>query len=105
MIIDVVQNLYKDDEVRKVLGIILCIGNKLNTGNQRRGNARGFKLDILGKLKDVKSDDGSTNLLEYVVKSYTASRTKKVDGYSISDPQDYRYICMTVVHVPVPGYK
>lgn len=80
-----------------MLGIILSIGNKLNAGNQRRGNAKGFELDILGKLKDVKSNDGSTNLLEYIVKSYL-SCTKKV-----LTSQRSIYTIRMLCYMSVPG--
>ena len=35
-----------------------------------RGQADGFELDILPKLKDVKCKDNSSNLLQYLVKVY-----------------------------------
>ena len=40
----------------------------MNGGNLQRGQADGFNIDILPKLKDVKSRDNSTNLLQYVVR-------------------------------------
>ncbi|XP_068087881.1 formin-2 isoform X2 [Hyperolius riggenbachi] len=48
--------LKEDPAVRCVLGLILAIGNYLNGGNRTRGQADGFALDILPKLKDVKSN-------------------------------------------------
>lgn len=39
-----------------VLGLILAFGNFMNGGNRTRGQADGFSLDILPKLKDVKSN-------------------------------------------------
>lgn len=39
----------------QVLGLILAFGNFMNGGNRSRGQADGFALDILPKLKDVKS--------------------------------------------------
>lgn len=42
----------------------------MNGGNIARGQADGFELDILPKLKDVKCKDNSTNLLHYLVKVY-----------------------------------
>ena len=41
--------------MKKVLGLILAFGNYMNGGNRTRGQADGFGLDILAKLKDVKS--------------------------------------------------
>lgn len=42
----------------------------MNGGNRDRGQADGFGLEILPKLNDVKSNDNSTSLLEFVVRSY-----------------------------------
>ena len=39
----------------QVLGLILAFGNFMNGGNRSRGQADGFNLDILPKIKDVKS--------------------------------------------------
>ena len=44
-------------EVSRVLGIILALGNYMNGGNRQRGQADGFAIDILPKIKDVKSKD------------------------------------------------
>uniref|UniRef100_I3JMN2 Formin 2b n=1 Tax=Oreochromis niloticus TaxID=8128 RepID=I3JMN2_ORENI len=41
--------------MKKILGLILAFGNFMNGGNRTRGQADGFSLDILPKLKDVKS--------------------------------------------------
>ncbi len=58
------------EEVTKVLGIILGLGNYMNGGNRTRGQADGFAIDILPKVKDVKSKDNTLTLLYYVVKTY-----------------------------------
>lgn len=39
----------------KILGLVLVFGNYMNGGNRTRGQADGFTLDILPKLKDVKT--------------------------------------------------
>ncbi|KAG7259068.1 hypothetical protein CRUP_026600, partial [Coryphaenoides rupestris] len=41
--------------VREVIGLVLAFGNYMNGGNRTRGQADGFGLEILPKLKDVKS--------------------------------------------------
>lgn len=41
--------------VKEILGLILAFGNYMNGGNRTRGQADGFGLEILPKLKDVKS--------------------------------------------------
>lgn len=44
----------------QVLGLVLAFGNFMNGGNRTRGQADGFNLDILPKLKDVKSSVSDT---------------------------------------------
>uniref|UniRef100_A0A8D3DIE9 FH2 domain-containing protein n=1 Tax=Scophthalmus maximus TaxID=52904 RepID=A0A8D3DIE9_SCOMX len=56
--------------VLQVLGLVLAFGNFMNGGNRSRGQADGFTLDILPKLKDVKSSDNSQSLLSYIVAYY-----------------------------------
>ncbi|XP_052468010.1 formin-2 isoform X3 [Carassius gibelio] len=56
--------------VLKVLGLVLAFGNFMNGGNRTRGQADGFTLDILPKLKDVKSSDNSKSLMSYIVAYY-----------------------------------
>ena len=48
--------------------LILACGNYLNGGNKQRGQADGFAIDILPKLKDVKTKDNFSNLLSFIVK-------------------------------------
>lgn len=57
-------------EVTNILGLVLAFGNYMNGGNIARGQADGFELDILPKLKDVKCKDNSTNLMHYLVSVY-----------------------------------
>ena len=40
----------------------------MNGGNKQRGQADGFAIDILPKVKDVKTKDNSDNLLGFVVR-------------------------------------
>ena len=56
--------------VTNILGLVLAFGNYMNGGNIARGQADGFELDILPKLKDVKCKDNSTNLMHYLVSVY-----------------------------------
>ena len=49
------QSLQSAECVLQVLGLVLAFGNYMNGGNRSRGQADGFTLDILPKLKDVKS--------------------------------------------------
>ncbi|GFU07445.1 formin-2 [Nephila pilipes] len=60
----------KNKNVENVISIILSLGNYMNGGNGSRGQADGFGLEILPKLRDVKSKDNSLTLLHFVVKLY-----------------------------------
>lgn len=51
----VLQTLKNGPGVMQILGLVLAFGNYMNGGNKTRGQADGFGLDILPKLKDVKS--------------------------------------------------
>lgn len=42
------------EPLKKLFAIILTLGNYMNGGNGQRGQADGFGLEILAKLKDVK---------------------------------------------------
>uniref|UniRef100_A0AAQ5X296 FH2 domain-containing protein n=1 Tax=Amphiprion ocellaris TaxID=80972 RepID=A0AAQ5X296_AMPOC len=62
--------LQDSETVKTVLGLVLAFGNFMNGGNRTRGQADGFTLDILPKLKDVKSSDSLKSLLSYIVAYY-----------------------------------
>uniref|UniRef100_A0A8D9AFP6 Protein cappuccino n=1 Tax=Cacopsylla melanoneura TaxID=428564 RepID=A0A8D9AFP6_9HEMI len=66
----VCQFLMKSEQLKKVIAIILSLGNFMNGGNRLRGQADGFGLEILAKLKDVKSKDNSLTLLHFIVRTY-----------------------------------
>lgn len=91
--LEVVQELcefiLENDGLKEVFSIILTLGNFMNGGNRQRGQADGFGLEILGKLKDVKSKDPKITLLHFIVKTYM-ERGKKTFA-SVSD-----------VKIPVP---
>nr|XP_055031921.1 formin-2 [Misgurnus anguillicaudatus]XP_055031922.1 formin-2 [Misgurnus anguillicaudatus] len=64
------KTLQDSSGVQQLLGLVLAFGNFMNGGNRTRGQADGFTLDILPKLKDVKSSDNSKSLLIYIVSYY-----------------------------------
>lgn len=72
------QQLMESEDLKLVFSIILTLGNYMNGGNRQRGQADGFNLDILGKLKDVKSKESHTTLLHFIVRTYIAQRRKDV---------------------------
>ncbi|XP_075780937.1 formin-2 isoform X2 [Pelodiscus sinensis] len=78
--------------VMQVLGLVLAFGNYMNGGNRTRGQADGFGLDILPKLKDVKSSDNSRSLLSYIVSYYLRNfdedAGKEQCIFPLPEPQD-----------------
>ncbi|KAJ7943573.1 Formin-like protein [Quillaja saponaria] len=60
----------------KLLEAILKAGNRMNAGTSR-GNAQAFNLTALRKLSDVKSTDGKTTLLHFVVEEVVRSEGKR----------------------------
>ncbi|KAM4716366.1 formin-2 isoform 2-T2 [Anableps anableps] len=52
----VCKTLQDNASVKKILGLVLAFGNFMNGGNRTRGQADGYTLEILPKLKDVKSN-------------------------------------------------
>lgn len=60
----------------KLLEAILKAGNRMNAGTAR-GNAQAFNLNALLKLSDVKSIDGKTTLLNFVVEEVVRSEGKR----------------------------
>ncbi|XP_002277455.1 formin-like protein 4 [Vitis vinifera] len=60
----------------KLLEAILEAGNRMNAGTSR-GNAQAFNLAALQKLSDVKSTDGKTTLLHFVVEEVVRSEGKR----------------------------
>jgi len=77
--------------LKNLLAIILAVGNYLNGGNGQRGQADGFAVDILPKLKDLKTADNSRNLLWFVLKHY------------IEKHDDKKGTLEAVLPVPEPG--
>ena len=61
----------------KLLEAILKAGNRMNAGTAR-GNAKAFNLTALCKLSDVKSTDGKTTLLHFVVEEVVRSEGKRL---------------------------
>ncbi|XP_057588539.1 formin-2-like [Hippopotamus amphibius kiboko] len=86
------ETLKNGSGVMQVLGLVLAFDNYMNGGNKTRGQADGFGLDILPKLKDVKSSDNSRSLLSYIVSYYLRNfdedAGKEQCVFSLPEPQD-----------------
>lgn len=64
-----VDELRHSTAIKRVLQVVLAVGNALNASTFR-GNARGFQLEALLKLRDTKAVDANAGptLLHYVVR-------------------------------------
>ncbi|KAF5895138.1 formin-2 isoform X1, partial [Clarias magur] len=84
--------LQSGSSVMRILGLILAFGNFMNGGNRTRGQADGFALDILPKLKDVKSSDNSRSLLSYIVsyhlRHFDEDAGRETCVYPLPEPHD-----------------
>ncbi|XP_040920638.1 formin [Toxotes jaculatrix] len=84
--------LLESDDVREVMGLVLALGNHMNGGSRTRGQADGFGLEILPKLKDVKSRDNRISLVDYVVSYYLHNIDKNAgtekSRFPLPEPQD-----------------
>ncbi|XP_067471456.1 formin-like isoform X1 [Thunnus thynnus] len=95
--VDIISNVCKAllecDSLRDVMGLVLAFGNYMNGGNRTRGQADGFGLEILPKLKDVKSRDNRINLLDYVALYYLRNFDKHAGTdksvFPMPEPQDF----------------
>ncbi|KAJ8045851.1 Formin-2 [Holothuria leucospilota] len=94
---DVMEILHKGEGLRKVLSLILTFGNYMNGGNRTRGQADGFGLEILAKLKDVKSSDNSVSLLQFIISTYICQIEEHLDAdkshYPLPEPRKIDQAC------------
>lgn len=87
--------LMDNDHLSDLFAIILTLGNFMNGGNRYRGQADGFGLDVLNKLKDVKSKDKKITLLHFIVKTFISKRRQnglkpKEIIYPVPDADDVK---------------
>lgn len=95
LIRDLCAFLMDDCNLRELFAIILTLGNFMNGGNRYRGQADGFGLDVLGKLRDVRSKDKKVTLLHFIVKTFIGKRRQdglkpKEISYPIPDADDVK---------------
>ncbi|XP_071833038.1 uncharacterized protein [Apostichopus japonicus] len=77
---DIMEILHNGEGLKKIFSIVLAFGNYMNGGNRTRGQADGFGLEILAKLKDVKSADNSVSLLQFVIFTYIRQIEENLDA-------------------------
>ncbi|KAJ0060977.1 hypothetical protein NL108_003323, partial [Boleophthalmus pectinirostris] len=84
--------LLERESVKQIMGLVLALGNHMNGGSRTRGQADGFGLEILPKLKDVKSRDNRISLGDYVVSYYLRNVDKNAGTdnsvFPLPEPQD-----------------
>ncbi|MCJ8737063.1 hypothetical protein PDJAM_G00019580 [Pangasius djambal] len=89
----VCKGLLESSSVKEVIGLVLAFGNYMNGGNRTRGQADGFGLEILPKLKDVKSRDHRISLVDYVVSYYLRNIDKDAGTdksiFPLPEPQEF----------------
>lgn len=91
--------LVENDHLKELFSIILTLGNFMNGGNRLRGQADGFGLDVLNKLKDVKSKDKKITLLHYIVRTFINKRRQngmklKEIVYPVPSARDVKEACI-----------
>eukprot|EP00762_Andalucia_godoyi_P001483 ANDGO_00134.mRNA.1 Formin-like protein 3 len=73
-----------------VLSYVLAIGNVMNQGKAGKGSAKGFRLSSLLLLKDLKSADQSTNVLQFLIQTV---EDKNPDASHFADD----FICLDLI--------
>jgi hypothetical protein len=63
---NVCTQVLKSERLKRILGSVLSIGNKLNEGT-RTGGVAGFKFESLLKLTQTKSPNGKMTVLDFLV--------------------------------------
>jgi len=74
-----VTGIRSSDHLKHLFKILLAIGNYMN-GNTNKGQAYGFKLGCLSRLKQSKTADNSSNLLQYLV-NYVGKHSPQTRGF------------------------
>lgn len=95
--VEIISNVCKEmlecNNLRVIMGLVLAFGNYMNGGNRTRGQADGFGLEILPKLKDVKSRDNRINLVDYVglyyLRNFDMHAGTEKSVFPLPEPQDF----------------
>ncbi|XP_048752362.1 uncharacterized protein LOC125663952 isoform X4 [Ostrea edulis] len=81
--------------LKNLLETLLAVGNYLN-GSSQNGQADGFSINILNKLKDIKDIDDKGNLLEFIMKMYCQFYEVEIDlgcptRFRLPEPSNMRH--------------
>lgn len=61
------QEIAKSPSLKVVLGAVLALGNYMNGGHVKRGQADGFQIDALSKVLEIKDNQNRQTLVEYLI--------------------------------------
>ncbi|KAI8903193.1 hypothetical protein EDD86DRAFT_250600 [Gorgonomyces haynaldii] len=67
------------EKLRKLLQVILAIGNYMNADSAAKGGAYGFQLSSITKLSEVKSNDRTKSLLDFIVLAVSRKNPELLD--------------------------
>lgn len=68
-VLDASQELRTSPKLKKILELVLKMGNYMNKGNTRIGSAAAFKIEYLNKLSNTKTSDNKSTLLHFLVQT------------------------------------
>ncbi|ETO18261.1 disheveled-associated activator of morphogenesis 1 [Reticulomyxa filosa] len=93
LLVDAHEQLKRSDTLRKILTVILAVGNYMNANN-KKGEANGVRLDVLAKIEGLRSNEGGWSLLMYVYNLMANKYPDFVDLHSdISVVPDAAKVC------------
>ena len=75
MILSITHGPSHSEPIRTVLQLVLAFGNYMNGGTQR-GQADGFHLSIISKLKDVKD----MVIMQHIYQDFDSSKLLRHNG-------------------------
>lgn len=77
---DSIGRILRNKSLLSILKVVLETGNHMNSGSYR-GNAKGFRVDALLKLRSTKESQGNGTLLDYIVEQL---KSKDIEALSFS---------------------
>ncbi len=80
-----IEQIKTSNRWRKVLEVVMTVGNFVNSRSKQRGNALGIKLSSLANVADTKTSDNKGNLLQYITE---VIEKKDPDALSVSSELD-----------------
>jgi hypothetical protein len=88
---DACTEVSKSKTLKQLMEIVLAVGNYLN-GATPRGQAWGFRLELLEKLENNKDKDNKTTLVDYIVHVLELYYPKVLDEFKVPNCE----LCTTI---------